>query len=551
MGSFSIPLSGLDSDSTALNTIANNLANLNTTGFKAQITDFSDLFYQQFGSAGSGDPIDVGTGVRVSSIETNFTNGSPTATGSASDVALQGSGFFVLGNGGQVEYTRDGTFNVNSDGALISQGGLSVMGYPATNGVVNSNSALVPMNIPIGAVQAPKTTANMNITANLDANSGAVASTGFAFSGTLGATAANDNIGPITVYDSNGQAHTVTVALTNDNTAMAATPDQWGYSIELDGNAGTAVTGNLTFNATTGALTSATPVSASFGGLTDGANALALGWDPSTLTQSTAATNTVSGLTQVGGTAPTVTPLQVPITVYDSLGNPLVATVTLTKNLAATNTWSYAVALPPGAAGGAAGATDTGTLGFNSSGALATINGVSATAATGTIPLSFAGLSDGAANLAFNWNLYSANGSPTITQVASASTASASTQDGYGAGTYSGYTIDSNGVISAQFTNQQTTAVGQLAVASVVNEQGLNRLGDDNYGVTLASGAATDGVANAGGRGSIDDSSLEASNVNISTEFANLIVAQRAFEANSKAVTTFDNVAQETLNLIH
>ena len=548
MGSFSIPLSGLDADSTALNTIANNLANLNTTGFKSQTANFSDLFYQQVGTAGSGDPIEVGAGTQVTSTETDFSNGSPTSTGNASDVALQGSGFFVLQNGGEVEYTRDGTFNVTSDGSLVSQAGLSVMGYPATNGVVSTDSALTALQIPVGAVEAPKTTGNMNITANLDANSGAVASTGFAFSGALGATAGTDAVGPITVYDSNGQSHTVTVTLTNNN---ATTPGQWGYSIELDGNAATAVTGNLQFSPTTGALTSTTPVTAGFSGLTDGANALAFNWDPSTLTQSTAATNTVSGLTQVGGTAPTLTPFQVPITIYDSLGNPQVATVTFTKDLTAINTWDYSVALPTGSYGGAAGAVNTGTLGFTASGALSTINGVSATAATGTIPLSFAGLSDGAANLAFNWNLYGSSGTPSVTQVASASATSATAQDGYAAGTYTGYTIDANGVISAQFSNSQTTAIGQLAVASVVNQQGLDRLGDNNYATTLASGEATTGVANSGGRGSIDDSALEASNVDISTEFADLIVAQRAFEANSKAVTTFDNVAQETINLIH
>ena len=422
------------------------------------------------------------------------------------------------------------------------------MGYPATNGVVNTDAWLTPIQIPVGAVEAPKTTQNLSITANLNANSGVVASTGFAFSGVLGATAGNDTVGPITVYDSNGNSHAVTVTLTNDN---GTTPGQWGYSIELDGNAATAVTGNLQFSTTTGALTSTTPVTAAFSGLADGANALSFSWDPSTLSQTTAATNTISGLTQVGGIAPTVLPLQVPITIYDSLGNPQVATVTFTKDLIATNTWDYSVALPAGAYGGAVGATNTGTLGFTSSGVLSSINGVSATAATGTIPLSFAGFSDGAANLAFNWNLYSASGTPTMTQVASASATSATTQDGYAAGIYTGYTIDDNGVISAQFSNSQTTAIGQLAVASIVNQQGLTRLGDNNYATTLASGEATTGVANSGGRGSIEDSALEASNVDISTEFADLIVAQRAFEANSKAVTTFDTVAQETINLIH
>jgi flagellar hook protein FlgE len=548
MGSFSIPLSGLDADSTALNTIANNLANLNTTGYKEQTTDFADLFYQQFGSSGSGDPIDVGTGVQVAGIETNFTSGSAAATGNQNDVALQGDGFFVVGSGTDVEYTRDGTFNVNNDGALVTQGGLSVLGYPAVDGVVQTNAALAPILIPVGAVEAPKTTANMSITANLDADSGAVASTGFAFAGTLGSSAGTDTVGPITVYDSNGASHTATVTLTNEN---GTTPGDWGYSIELDGDASTAVTGTLTFNTTTGALTSSTPVTATFSGLSDGANDLALSWDPSTLSQDSASTNAVSGLTQVGGNLATILPLSAPVTVYDSLGNAQLATVTFTKSTAASNTWDYSVSLAAGANGGAAGSSNTGTLGFTDAGVLSTVNGVAATAATGTIPISFAGLSDGAANLDFNFNLYNASGDPLITQVAGTSTYTSHTQDGYAAGTQNGYTIDGTGLVSATYSNGNTTAVGQLAVASVVNEQGLDRLGDNNYQTTLASGEATDGVAGEGGRGTIEDSALEASNVNISTEFANLIVAQRAFEANSKAVTTFDNVAQETLNLIH
>jgi flagellar hook protein FlgE len=93
--------------------------------------------------------------------------------------------------------------------------------------------------------------------------------------------------------------------------------------------------------------------------------------------------------------------------------------------------------------------------------------------------------------------------------------------------------------------------VGQLAIATVSNEQGLVNLGSSEYQTTTASGDAAVGVAGSGGRGTIDGSSLEASNVNISAEFSDLIVAQRAFEANSKAVTTFDTVTQETINMIH
>ncbi len=99
MASFSIPLTGLNADSTALNVIANDLSNMNTTAFKSQSVNFSDLFYQQIGSTGSGDPIQVGAGAEVGSTSTDFTTGTPSSTGVNTDVALDGNGFFVVGNG--------------------------------------------------------------------------------------------------------------------------------------------------------------------------------------------------------------------------------------------------------------------------------------------------------------------------------------------------------------------------------------------------------------------------------------------------------------------
>ena len=101
MASFYTPLSGLNADSTALNTIANNLSNMSTTAFKAQTTNFSDLFYQQVGTEGSGDAIQVGGGVKVASNSVDFTQGSYDTSGTtSSDVALDGNGFFVVNNGG-------------------------------------------------------------------------------------------------------------------------------------------------------------------------------------------------------------------------------------------------------------------------------------------------------------------------------------------------------------------------------------------------------------------------------------------------------------------
>src|SRR5215475_9343372 len=151
MASFSIPLTGLNADSMALNTIANDLSNMNTTAFKAQTTNFADLFYQQIGFAGSGNPIQVGAGVKVATNATDFTQGSVSSTGSSTDVAINGNGFFVLDSGrGSTEYTRAGNFSMTSSGDLVTTNGLSVTGYPAVNGVVNTSAPLAPINIPIG-----------------------------------------------------------------------------------------------------------------------------------------------------------------------------------------------------------------------------------------------------------------------------------------------------------------------------------------------------------------------------------------------------------------
>ena len=408
MSSFSIPLTGLEASSTALNTIANNLSNMNTTAFKSQDVSFSDLFYQQIGSTGSGNPLEVGSGTQVGATSTDFTEGSIDSTGSASDVALDGNGFFVLQNGGGNLYTRDGSFTLSPTGALLSQAGLPVMGYPVVNGVVNTNAPLTAIQIPVGQVQQPAASANFSMTANLDASAA------------------------------------------------------------------------------------------------------------------------------VGTTVPAQ------ITLYDSLGVSYDATVNFTNTGA--NTWDYSISLPAGAATG--GTNLTGTLTFDSNGNLTS-------PAANVTGISFTGLADGASTMNLNWSLYGSNNQPTLTQFAAASDVSSTNQDGFASGEYQGFTIDPNGAISAQFSNGETSQVGQLALANVTNPEGLQILGGNNYETTLASGSASVGVAGSGGLGTIQDEALEQSNVDISAQFSDLIIAQQAYEASSKAVTTFDTVSQDTINMIH
>ncbi|HET6207310.1 MAG TPA: flagellar hook-basal body complex protein, partial [Terracidiphilus sp.] len=165
--------------------------------------------------------------------------------------------------------------------------------------------------------------------------------------------------------------------------------------------------------------------------------------------------------------------------------------------------------------------------------------------------ISFGGLSDGAAAMNITWDLYGANGKATLSQVDKTSAVDSTTQNGYASGEYSDFSIGSDGTVTASFSNGQKLNVGQLALANVVNLQGLKNLGNGDYETTLASGTATVGISGAAGLGTMVGGALEASNVNISAEFSNLIIAQRAFEANSKAITAFDTVTQETINMIH
>jgi flagellar hook protein FlgE len=233
------------------------------------------------------------------------------------------------------------------------------------------------------------------------------------------------------------------------------------------------------------------------------------------------------------------TSVPAPVTLYDSLGAAHQATVTFTKT--AANTWSYNIALPAGEATGSAGTT--GTMTFDGSGNL--------TSPTGTIVgISFTGLSDGASDMSFGWNLSGAAGA-SVTQTASSSNVAGATSDGYPSGSYQGFSVDGNGIVEASFSNGQKEMIGQVAVATVANQQGLQATSNTAYLSTLASGSAVIGTAGNAGRGTIEGAALESSNVDVSTEFSALIVAQRAFEANSKSVTTFDQATQEAINMIH
>ena len=186
------------------------------------------------------------------------------------------------------------------------------------------------------------------------------------------------------------------------------------------------------------------------------------------------ATTTMDQTTNLDASANVGDTYSTPLTVYDSLGNSHVLTFNYTKT--GTNAWSYQVTLPAADTGGSGSPTviTSGNLTFDSSGNL--------TAPVGTVPgISIPGLADGAATMNLTWNLTTANGGTTLTQVASQSSTSATDQNGYASGTLQNYTINSDGTISGAFSNGQVQTIGQIALANFANYQGLQLMGGNSY----------------------------------------------------------------------
>ncbi|HEX5433939.1 MAG TPA: flagellar hook protein FlgE [Candidatus Angelobacter sp.] len=420
MPSFSIPLSGLTADSTALSAIANNLANQNTTGYKDVRVQFSDLFYQNLGTTGSGDPIQLGAGAQVGSMPGMFTQGSVNSTGVPTDVAIQGDGFFAVQKDGVVSYTRAGDFSVDANNFLVTSEGQQVLGYPAVNGVISTGQGITPLQLGAGTISPPNATTGVTLTTNLNAS----ANVGDTFST------------PVTVFDSLGASHVLTVTFTK------TAANTWGYSLSIPSNE------------------------------------------------------------------------------LDPIGTPpapqtgILSTGTLTFD----------------GTGKLTGPVDT-------NGNLTNVNGIDVT-----------GLADGASDMSFSWDLLN-GATPVITQVAAPSSTSSTQQNGAGSGSLVNFSIGTDGTVTGSFSNGKTAALGQIALATFADNQGLQRVGQTDFTETLASGQAVIGAPGTGGRGGLSGGALELSNVDIATEFANLIVAQRAFEANAKAVTTFDQITQDTINL--
>jgi flagellar hook protein FlgE len=273
--SFYSGLSGLSAYASALNIVGNNLANINTTGFKASDVTFEDLVTRTFGGVatnGAGNPMQVGLGTLPNSISGIFSQGSIMSTADATNVALEGNGFFVVGNTADDRfYTRAGNFFFNDQGYLVDPSGKYVLGYTtkdANNNIITSGP-LQQIFLPSNTISDPQATTFFQLFSNLDVRSD------------VGATYSAST----TIYDSKGAPHTLTITFTHNG--LVGGNDQWTYSASIPdadtatGAAGSGQlgTGTLVFDSTGTLITPAANVNFTTPALANGAGALTFAWD--------------------------------------------------------------------------------------------------------------------------------------------------------------------------------------------------------------------------------------------------------------------------------
>jgi flagellar hook protein FlgE len=427
-------ISGLKNHQTFMDVIGNNIANVNTTGFKQSRVTFQDILSQNLrgGSgpqAGRGgiNPEQVGLGVLISGIDTVQTQGTLQSTGKLTDMAIQGDGYFVMSDGKQTLFTRDGAFDLGIDGKLTNPAsGLRVLGWQAdSTGKIDTTGPAGDISLPIGAGMTGRASTDMSLTGNLDASSVPAAS---------GATPTTSNQATVsgTIYDSLGNSHKLTYTFA----PTAAGSGLWNVTVAKD------------------------PSDASLTG------------------------------------TPSMSPAQIKFNAngkpVDASGNDITETSFTLSGLTLNNN--------------------------------ATIGG----ATPGTIDINLTGM----------------------TQLSSASDVTANT-DGSSSGSLTTFTVGPSGEITGVYSNGYKQSLGQIAMASFSNPSGLVKAGGNLFGASPNSGTPVVGTPGSGSRGTIATGFLEGSNVDLAQQFTNMIMAERGFQANSRVITTSDEILQDLVNLKH
>ena len=574
-------LSGLTSNSRRLDVIGNNIANVNTTAFKSTRMSFAPTFSRNFSlgtapgdTTGGSNPGQVGLGVTVGGTQRNFNNGAISVTGVATDLAIEGDGFFIVNQSGSRFYTRAGGFIRNPENDLMTQSGAKVMGFGVDDQFNLVDGNLVELNIPVGTLTLAEQTDNVIFNGNMNA-SGEIASTGSihetrAFftdpAGTTPITAATDLL-TTDIYVSDG-AGGFTIAFDSSES---------GRSITIDGiEKGGKDLGSATFAISGFAVEGADAFGSTFGELLAFFDEY-LGTDSSAIGGSSDLGGSVqinaNGQIVVVGNEGTVQSLEIEtgnitvngpggglgnpmvmtktgaadgesvrtsFVVYDSLGTPL--TIDLSFVLQATNpsggtTWEFI------AESNASGENDRllalGEVSFDSNGRF-----------TGSSNQSFSIVRTNGATTPLTVNMDFDSNTDSITSFTdSGSNFAAVYQDGSPIGTLAAFSIGEDGAISGAFTNGLTRTIGQVALAKFANPEGLVDVGGSLFGSGPNSGTALVAKPREFGTGRVVGGALELSNVDLSQEFIDMILASTGYSAASRVITTTDELMTQLLAL--
>jgi flagellar hook protein FlgE len=386
-------ISGLRQHQTMMDVVANNIANVNTTGFKSSSVVFEDTLSQMQraaaapgGGIGGLNPAQVGLGVQLGAINTNFLQGSAQTTNKATDVLIQGDGFFVVKNGGENVYTRAGAFTFDTDGYMVNPEGRYVQGFPATNGVVDPYAPLQNIRLQVGSTIPSTPTTSVTVGGNITADN----------TNTLTMTAQ--------AYDIRGASHPIQIVATYNGTN--------GYDLTLtDQTDGTTANGAITFDAA------------------------------------------------------------------GSVDTPATASITMADGT--------------------------------------------------TVDVDFSGVT--------NYNGVESIG--------------VKEHNGAAAGSLTQFQIAPDGSVIGIYSNGTKRSEAQIAIANFNNPNGLEKVGNTSFRDTPNSGLAQIGTPQTGGRGTLQSGTLEMSNVDLGAEFTNLIIAERGFQANSRVITSSDEMLQDLVNL--
>ncbi|XPV76003.1 MAG: flagellar hook protein FlgE [Desulfovibrio sp.] len=540
-------ISGLSSHGEKMSVISNNLANTNTVGFKGARMHFEDVMSQDVNTAaGVGQ---VGRGVRVAAIYTSYSQGSYEATQEATDLAIGGEGFFIVSPRGEEQeyFTRAGNFRFNKEGFLVDPHGYVLQGWEveqkgsevasteSTSDSTGPRIVGVPKDIRLDNFQSPpNATSKMTMISNLDPSkasrtnwTGAGANPYLSLWNAWDAT--NDKPLPegnysysstMKVFDEIGTAHNMTTYFDQVTLSNAGGDTVWEYCVTVDpseekrmlsdgaGNmydmkdssaAGMLMTGTMTFR--NGQLVSQTAFTLQ--GISSGGAGGMDSWKPAQFSTEGYPLVTPNFLGKSDASYSTATNAK-PIEIDFGLRN-----TNLAANAVGITGWADST--PP-----VLSAADMSTNITN----------------TGQMP-QFAG----AELSAMTTQSYDTGGSATLFK----------DQDGYTAGSLQNLTVDRDGVLIGTYSNGQVVDLYALTLATFSNKWGLRRNGGNIFSETKDSGPALTGQANANGRGTVNSNSLEMSNVDMATEFVNMITTQRGFQANTKVITSTDSMLGEVI----